>query len=208
MADLAAAKLRKGLDHTTRLLAVAAGAVAASLSELNNVGTDLVCLERFRSCADNHLHALIAAAQTPEFWQRTLGHALEASVYAAAITAVDQLLVHRDALLNGTVETRQQRLLQILQTSGLMAAGALPVSIFLAVALMLVPGLAAVMGPLGVIGSAGLGVRLLTSAVRHPSQQERRAVQQLQGLLQELIYALQRDSDGNLTITVQAQPVH
>jgi hypothetical protein len=30
----------------------------------------------------------------------------------------------------------------------------------------------------------------------------------LQGLLQELIYALQRDSDGNLTITVQAQPVH
>jgi hypothetical protein len=111
-------------------------------------------------------------------------------------------------LLNGTVETRQQRLLQILQTSGLMAAGALPVSMFLAVALMLVPGLAAVMGPLGVIGSAGLGVRLLTSAVRHPSQQERRAVQQLQGLLQELIYALQRDSDGNLTITVQAQPVH
>jgi di/tripeptidase len=44
--------------------------------------------------------------------------------------------------------------------------------------------------------------------VRHPSQQERQAVQQLQGFLQELAYAQQRDSDGNLTITVQAQPAN
>jgi hypothetical protein len=226
-ADLAAGQVGKGLDRTGRVLAMAAGVVAASLSELNNAGVDAVLrggdalgqacsylesrsdlpwLARFRSTADCHLQALIAAAQTPEFWQRTLGHALEASVYSAAITAVDQLLVHRDALLNGTVETRQQILLQILQTSGLMAAGALPVSVFLGVALTLVPGLAAVMGPLGVIGSASLGVRLLSSAVRHPSRQERRALQQVQGLLQELIYALQRDSDGNLIITVKAQP--
>ncbi len=104
------------------------------------------------------------------------------------------------------MEARKERLLQILQTSGLMAAGALPVSVFLAVALMLVPGLAVVMGPLGVIGSAGLGLRLITSAVRHPSQQERRAVQQLQGLLRERLYAMQRDRNGNLTITVQPQP--
>ena len=287
----AAAKVRKGLDHTTKVLAVAAGTVAASLSELNNFGvdpqlisritsaasnhgvaaadllaklpgelehygtaavdgflkggdalgkhwshiesrfnsphlaadaangiwedgsvnisrgsSDMSWLERLRASTDNHLDGLIAAAQTPEFWQRTLGNAVEASAYSAAITAVDQLLVHRDLLLNGTADERKERLLQILQTSGLMAAGALPVSVFLAVALMLVPGLAVVMGPLGVIGSAGLGLRLITSAVRHPSQQERQAVQQLQGLLQELIYAQQRDSDGNLTITVQAQP--
>ena len=52
---------------------------------------------------------------------------------------------------------RKERLLQILQTSGLMAAGALPVSVFLAVALMLLPGLAVVMGPLGMIGTAGGG---------------------------------------------------
>lgn len=165
-------------------------------------------LERLRASTDNHLDGLIAAAQTPEFWQRTLGNAVEASAYSAAITAVDQLLVHRDLLLNGTADERKERLLQILQTSGLMAAGALPVSVFLAVALMLVPGLAVVMGPLGVIGSAGLGLRLITSAVRHPSQQERQAVQQLQGFLQELAYAQQRDSDGNLTITVQAQPAN
>jgi hypothetical protein len=287
----AAAKVRKGLDRTTQVLAMTAGTVAASLSELNNFGVDpelisrvtsavsnhgvaaadllaklpgelehygtaaveaflqggdalgkhwshiesqfhapqraadaangiwedgsvnisrgsaeMSWLEQLRASTDNHLDGLIAAAQTPEFWQRTLGNAVEASVYSAAITAVDQLLVHRDALLNGTAEARKERLLQILQTSGLMAAGALPVSVFLAVALMLVPGLAVVMGPLGVIGSAGLGLRLITSAVRHPSQQERRAVQQLQGQLQELIYALQRDSDGHLTITVQAQP--
>ena len=287
----AATKVRKGLDQSGKVLAVAAGAVAASLSELNNVGVDpqlisritsavsnhgvsasdllaklpgeleqygtaavdaflkggdalgkhwshiesqfnaphraadaangiwedgtvnigrnsadMSWLERIRASADNHLDGLIAAAQTPEFWQRTLGNAVEASIYSAAIAAVDQLLVHRDALLNGTTEARKERLLQILQTSGLIAAGALPVSVFLAVALMLVPGLAVVMGPLGVIGSAGLGLRLITSAVRHPSQQERQAVQQLQALLQERIYAMQRDRNGNLTITVQTQP--
>ena len=287
----AATKVRKGLDQSGKALAVAAGAVAASLSEFNNFGVDpdlisritsaasnhgvaasdllarlpgelehygtaavdaflkggdalgkhwshiesqfnapqraadpangiwedgsvnisrnaadMSWLERVRASTDNHLDGLIAAAQTPEFWQRTLGNAVEASVYSAAIAAVDQLLVHRDELLNGTMEARKERLLQILQTSGLMAAGALPVSVFLAVALMLVPGLAVVMGPLGVIGSAGLGLRLITSAVRHPSQQERRAVQQLQGLLRERLYAMQRDRNGNLTITVQPQP--
>ena len=287
----AVTKVREGLDRSTQAFAVAAGTVAASLSELNNVAVDpqlisritsaasnhgvaaadllaklpgelehygtaavdaflqggdalgkhwshiesrfnsphlaadstnaiwedgslnvsrgaadMSWLERIRASADNHLDGLLAAAQTPEFWQRTLGNAVEASVYSAAITAVDQLLVHRDALLNGSPAERKERLLQILQTSGLMAAGALPVSVFLAVALMLVPGLAVVMGPLGVIGSAGLGLRLITSAVRHPSQQEREAAQQLQGLLQELIYALQRDTDGTLTITVRPQP--
>jgi len=285
----AASTVRKGLDRSRELLAVAAGAVVASLSELNNFGvdpalisritsaasnhglsaaellaklpgelehygtaavdaflqggdalgkhwshiesqlnapdlaaaasngiwedgavnirrgaSDMSWLERIRAGADNHIDGLIAAAQTPEFWQRTLGNAVEASVYSAAIAAVDQLLVHRDELINGTTAARQARLVQILQTSGLMAAGALPVSVFLAVALMLVPGLTVVMTPLGVIGSAGLGLRLITSAVRNPSQQERRAVQQLQGMLQEWIYGLQRASDGTLTITVQA----
>lgn len=290
-AGAAAARVRKGIDRTTRVLTVAAGSVAASLSELNNFSVDpllvsrissavanngvsaadliaklpgelehygtaavdaflrggdalgkhwshiesqanapqraaeaanaiwedgstnlrrgaadMTWLERVQASADNHRDGLIAAAQTTEFWQRTLGNALEASAYTAAITAVDQLLVHRDVLINGTTEARRERLVQILQTSGLMAAGALPVSVFLAVALMLVPGLTVVMGPLGVIGSAGLGLRLLSSAVRNPSQQEKQAIQQLQGLLQERLYAVQRDSDGNLTITVQAQP--
>ncbi|MEA5474263.1 hypothetical protein VB716_08515 [Synechococcus sp. CCY9201] len=289
----AAQKVRQGLDRSGRILAVAAGTVAASLSELNNFGVDpelisritsaasnhgvaaadllarlpgelehygtaavdaflkggdalgkhwshiesqanaphlaadaanaiwedgtvnigrgareMSWLERIHASADNHLDGLIAAAQTPEFWHRTLGNAVEASAYAAAISAVDQLLVHRDELINGTTAARKQRLVQILQTSGLMAAGALPVSVFLAVALMLVPGLAVVMGPLGMIGTAGLGLRLLTSAVRNPSRQEQQAIQQLQGLLQEMVYATQRDSEGNLTITVQALPVN
>jgi hypothetical protein len=289
----AAARVCKELDRTTKALAVAAGTVAASLSECNNVGvdpqlisritsaasnhgvaaadllaklpgelehygtaavdaflrggdalgkhwshiesrfnsphltadaangiwedgsvnisrgsSDMSWIERIQASTDNHIDGMIAAAQTPEFWQRTLGNAVEASAYSAAIAAVDQLLVHRDQLLNGTSEQRRERLLQILQTSGLLAAGALPVSAFLAVALMLVPGLAVVLGPLGVIGSAGLGWRLITSAVRNPSQQERRAIQELQGMLQELIYALRRDSDGNLTITVQALPAN
>ncbi len=168
---------------------------------------DMTSLERLRASADNHLDGLLAAAQTPEFWQRTLGNAFEASVYAAAIGAVDQLLVHREVLLNGSSEERRERLLEILRESGLIAAGAVPVSVVLALALMLVPGLTTVMGPLGVIGAAGLGLRLIRSAVLHPSQQERRAVLQLRGLLQEWMYALQRDSEGRLTITIASTSV-
>lgn len=284
--------IRRGMDRSSKAFAVAAGAVAAALSDLNNFGVDparisrissamsnhgvsaadlltklpgelehygtaavdaflkggdalgkhwshvesqfhaphlaaeasngiwedgsvnisrganaMTWFDRIRASADNHLDALVAAAQTPEFWQRTMGNAVEASVYSAAIASVDQLLVHRDVLLNGSDEDRKEQLLKILHHSGLIAAGALPVSVFLAVALMLVPGLAAVMGPLGVVGSAGLGLRLITSAVRNPSQQERVAVLHLRGLLQELAYALQRDGEGNLCITVKAQVV-
>ena len=287
----AAKKVRRGLDKSGQILAVTAGSVAASLSELHNVAldpqlvsrlmsvasnhgvaigdaigrlpgelekygtaavdaflkggdargkewshiqsqanapelashpanaiwedgtvnnarnaTDMSWLERAHASVDNHLDGLIAAAQTPEFWHRTLGNAVEASVYSAAIAAVDQLLVHRDELINGSPQARKERLLQIMQTSGLIAAGALPVSVFLAVALMLVPGLTLVMGPLGMIGSAGLGIRLMSSTVRNPSRQEREAIQLLQNVLREKIYALQRDGNGNLTITVRAQP--
>lgn len=291
-AGLSAAKmLRRGLDSTGSALSVAAGAVAASLSELNNIGidpqmisrlssaatnhgvaaadllsklpgeleqygtsvvdqflkggdslgkhwshlesqanaphrsgdptnaiwedgssnvsrgaTDMSWTERAQASFDNHFDGLIAAAQTPEFWQRTLGNAMEASVYAAAITAVDQLLIHRDELINGMLEARRERLIQIMQTSGLMAAGALPVSVFLALALMVIPGLTFVMGPLGLIGTAGLGFRLISSAVNNPSQQERQVIQKLQGLLLEKLCALQRDDEGGVTIAVQAFP--
>ena len=64
------------------------------------------------------------------------------------------------------------------------------------------------MGPLGMIGTAGLGLRLIIPAVRNPSRQEQQAVQQLQGLFQEMFYATQRDSEGNLTITVQPLTVN
>jgi hypothetical protein len=175
---------------------------------INNTrnSVDMSWLERAHASVDNHIDGLLAAAQTPEFWQRTLGNAVEASVYSAAIAAVDQLLMHRDELINGSPQARKDRLIQILQTSGLMAAGALPVSVFLAIALMLVPGLTFVMGPLGILGTAGLGIRLISSAIRNPSRQEREATQQLQNVLCERLYAFQRDRNGNLTITVRAQP--
>jgi hypothetical protein len=176
-------------------------------TNLRRSGADLSWQERLRVSADNHLDGMIAAARTPQFWQRTLGNAVEASAYAAAIAAVDQLLIHRDALINGHQAQRKERLLEILQTSGLMAAGAFPVSIVLALALMMVPGLVVVMGPLGMLGTAGLGLRLMASAVRHPSRQEREALDALKRQLRATLYELQRDSDGNLTITVQATPV-
>ena len=176
-------------------------------TNLRRSGADLSWQDRLRVSADNHLDGMIAAARTPQFWQRTLGNAVEASAYAAAIAAVDQLLIHRDALINGNQAQRKERLLEILQTSGLMAAGAFPVSIVLALALMMVPGLVVVMGPLGMLGTAGLGLRLMASAVRHPSRQEREALDALKRQLRATLYELQRDSDGNLTITVQATPV-
>ena len=176
-------------------------------TNLRRSGADLSWQERLRVSADNHLDGMIAAGRTPQFWQRTLGNAVEASAYAAAIAAVDQLLIHRDALINGNQAQRKERLLEILQTSGLMAAGAFPVSIVLALALMMVPGLVVVMGPLGMLGTAGLGLRLMASAVRHPSRQEREALDALKRQLRATLYELQRDSDGNLTITVQATPV-
>ncbi len=157
-------------------------------------------LEQMRASADNHLDGFIAAAQTPGFWRRTLGNGLEASAYAAASAAMDQLLVHRDTLINGSADAKGERLLQILQTSGLIAAGALPVSAFLAVALMVVPGLAAVMGPLGAISFAGLGLRLISSAIRHPSRQEQQAVQQLQRLLRDRLDTSKVDKLGGVTI--------
>ena len=92
-----------------------------------------------------------------------------------------------------------------MQSSGLVAAGALPVSIVLAFALMLVPGLVIVMAPLGLLGTAGLGLRLITSAVCNPSQQELDAIEKLKSVLRSTIYDLQQDSNGDLTITVQAE---
>lgn len=165
---------------------------------------DMSWRERAHASVDNHIDGLLAAAQTSDFWQRTLGNAVEASVYAAGIAAVDQLLIHRDELINGSQQARKDRLIQILQNSGLMAAGALPVSVFLAIALMLVPGLTFVMGPIGILGTAGLGIRLISSTINNPSRQEREMTQQLRSELLERFYAFQRDRSGNVTVTVQA----
>jgi hypothetical protein len=160
-------------------------------------------LERMRACADNHLDGLIAVVQTQGFWRRTLGNGLEASAYAAAIAAVDQLLIHRDALINGSADARGKHLLHILQTSGLIAAGALPVSAFLAVALLVVPGLVVVMAPLGFVSFAVLGLRLIHSALRHPSRQEQQALKQLQGQLRDRFTTTVGDNLGNVTILLK-----
>ncbi len=50
----AATKVRKGLDQSGKALAVAAGAVAASLSEFNNFGVDPDLISRITSAASNH----------------------------------------------------------------------------------------------------------------------------------------------------------
>ena len=149
---------------------------------------NMTVTERVTAGFDNHFDAFLTTVRTQEFWQRTLGNAFEASVYAAAITALDMFLVQRDELINGTNERKQEILTEILKHSGLMAAGALPVSIFLAVLLLMVPGLSLVMGPLGLLGSVGLSLRLVTSLVKNPTQQEKDLLTAIQGHMRGRIY--------------------
>jgi hypothetical protein len=144
---------------------------------------DMSTAERVGASFDNHLDGLIAAAQTPEFWQRTLGNAMESAVYAACIAAVEQTLIHRDELINANAERRKQLVRQILRTSGVTAMGALPTSVVLALIVALVPGVEAVLIPLGIVGLVGLGIRLIVSVTRHPSRQELQAVAALQKVL-------------------------
>lgn len=158
--------------------------------------------ERVSASFDNHLDAFLTTVRTQEFWQRTLGNAFEASAYAAAITALDMFLVRRDELINGSKDQKQEILINILKKSGLMAAGALPVSIFLAVLLLIAPGLSAVMAPLGLLGSAGLSLRLVTSLVKNPSQQEKDFLLNIQNYMKGLIYDIKKDKDGSITIDV------
>ncbi|MCB4428602.1 hypothetical protein FZX09_07310 [Synechococcus sp. MU1643] len=167
---------------------------------------DMTVTERVTASLDNHFDAFLTTVRTQEFWQRTLGNAFEASAYAAAITALDMFLIQRDELINGTNERKQEILIDILKQSGLMAAGALPVSVFLAVLLLMLPGLSVAMAPLGLLGGVGLSLRLVTSLVNNPSKQEKDLLASIQGYMKGLIYDLKRDEDGSLTIDVVALP--
>ena len=119
---------------------------------------------------------------------------------------LDMFLMQRDELINGTNERKQEILMDLLKRSGLMAAGALPVSVFLAVLLLMVPGLSVVLGPLGLLGSVGLSLRLVTSLVRNPTQQEKYLLTSIQGYMRGMIYDFKRDKDGSITIDVVALP--
>ena len=162
----------------------------------------MTATERVSASFDNHFDAFLTTVRTQEFWQRTLGNAFEASVYAAAITALDMFLIQREDLINGSNDQKKEILMDILKRSGLMAAGALPVSVFLAVLLLMVPGLSVVMAPLGLLGSVGLSLRLVTSFIQNPTQQEQDFLISVQGYMKGLIYDMRRDEDGSITIDV------
>ena len=106
--------------------------------------------------------------------------------------------------LNVSTDRKKEIVVDILKRSGLMAAGALPVSVFLAVALLLIPGLSVAMAPLGVVGSVGLSVRLITSLVKNLSQQEKDLLAAVQGHLRGLMYDIQKSATGSVTITVHS----
>ena len=59
------------------------------------------------------------------------------------------------------------------------------------------------MAPLGVVGSVGLSIRLISSLVNNPSQQKKDLLKTVQGHLQGLIYDVQRSVNGSVTINVK-----
>lgn len=141
---------------------------------------DMTMGERVEASIDNHLDGFKTMYTSLDFWERTLGNAFESGVYAIAIAAVDQLLLKRNELINGDNETKKKLIIEILQTSGLIGAGTLPVSIFLGICLTLVPGLATVLGPIGLLAGAKIGWRLSISAMKNPTKQEKLAMTKVQ----------------------------
>tara|TARA_B100000965_G_C19575076_1_gene750968 strand:- start:1106 stop:1969 length:864 start_codon:yes stop_codon:yes gene_type:complete len=149
--------------------------------------TNMTSGERVKASIDNHIDGFKSIYTTTEFWERTLGNAFEAGVYAMAISAIDQVLINREELINGTEEKRKELFLEILSKSGLIGAGSLPVSVFLGISLMLIPGLATVLAPIGLLGSTGIGIRLIKSAIDNPTKQEAVFISKLQGFLREKV---------------------
>tara|TARA_Y100001968_G_C19356776_1_gene717612 strand:- start:471 stop:1385 length:915 start_codon:yes stop_codon:yes gene_type:complete len=164
--------------------------------------TNMTLEERAKASIDNHIDGFKTIYTTPEFWQRTLGNAFEASVYALAISAIDQVLINREKLLNGSEKDRRELFLEILKTSGLIGAGSLPVSIFLGICLMLIPGLSTVLGPIGLIGSTGLGLRLIKSAVDNPTTQEINVIKSLHNFFQKFSYDFPYEVKGTKELNV------
>ena len=158
--------------------------------------TDMTTGERIEASIDNHLDGFKTLYTSTEFWERTLGNAFEAGVYAMALAAVDQLLIRREELINGNNIKRKKIIQEILQKSGLIGAGSLPVSIFLGICLTLVPGLATVLGPIGLLAGAKIGWRLSLSAMQNPTRQEKFAISKVQDFLKDKIYKLKRNQDG------------
>ncbi len=163
---------------------------------------DMTYSERIRASLDNHFDGFKSLYSTPEFWKRTLGNAFEASVYAMALSALDQILINREQLINGTNKKKKKLILEILHNSGLIAAGTLPVSVFLGISLMLIPGLASVLGPIGLLGTTSIGIRLIKSAVDNPSKQETVAISKLQKLFQNKIFNFMKSNNGVLIVNI------
>ena len=190
MTDLTRIKRAVHRDRTSQLIAIASAVLGSTVNALDGINLDPALINTLRRAP-----------------QQLVGHAINAAASATVIAAVDQVLVHRDALINGSPSERQFILLTILKTSGVVGAGAIPLTLTLTLALTLMPGLSVVLGPLGLLGSSGAGLRLLSSAFNHPSRQELEAMEKVLGHLQGLIVDLKRDHNGQATITVPARAV-
>ena len=164
---------------------------------------DMNQLERLEASLDNHFDGFKTVYATSEFWERTLGNAFEAGIYSMAISALDKVLINRETLINGDDEERSRLMLEILKSSGLLAAGTLPISIFLGICLMLIPGLATVLGPIGLLGTTGIGIRLIKSVTDNPTHQEINAIHNLREFLKDKLYELNKFKEDKIIVNIQ-----
>jgi len=67
---------------------------------------------------NNHCDAFLITVKSKGLWQKTLGNAFEASVYAAVLAALDMFLIHRDELINGDNQIKKKYCLKFLQRAG------------------------------------------------------------------------------------------
>ncbi|WP_017326572.1 hypothetical protein [Synechococcus sp. PCC 7336] len=110
------------------------------------------------------------------FWDRAFKGALKAAVITIIIKFVDEVLIHRDELLNGTAEERKKCLVEIAKDTGFAGLSGVVIFFVITVLSVAVPGMGlaftVLSGPMTVMGSAMLAGRLINSYINNPTEQE------------------------------------
>jgi len=142
--------------------------------------------ERAYASVDNHIDGFSASAQTSEYWDRATKQSMDAGIYALAFSLIEQLLIHRDELINGTEEERKVLFSIILEKSCVAGCNAITISFILQMVIALVPGLAAILAPLALISIPLLGYKLGKVIAENPSRQEKDLIEMLNYQLEQL----------------------
>lgn len=134
---------------------------------------DVTKTERVRATIDNAFEARKRLLTSPRVWRRLLGSSAQSALITAAIRAVEQLLIHRNDLINGSNEQRIDILNRILRDCGMETVNTFIIALIFGVAVIICPpletALALVAGP----GTVFYVADLIRVAIANPSRQEK-----------------------------------